>query len=346
MRKLCLLILIIYLLTGTVSGMEYTAPSAPDSAQEYMPKESESFGKDLLYILKSAIAHLRPEIAEAAGCCLSVIAVVLLISLLCTFSGISRTPVELVGTIAIGLILIGPSNTLVQFGVNTVVELSEYGKLLLPVMTGAMAAEGGVTGATAIYTGTVIFNTILSTAITKLVVPMLYIYITLCIACNAIGEDALKNMCSFVKWLMTWTLKILLYAFTSYMAVTKVISGTTDAAAMKATKLAISGVVPVVGNIISDASETILVSASLMKNAAGIYGSLAILAAWIGPFLQISLQYIFLKITASVCGVFGSKGTVELIKNFSEVMGFLLAMTGTVCLLLLIGTVCFMKGVS
>jgi stage III sporulation protein AE len=149
-----------------------------------------------------------------------------------------------------------------------------------------------------------------------------------------------------VKWLMTWCLKIILYVFTGYMGITGVVSGATDAAAMKATKLTISGMVPVVGGILSDASEAILVGAGVMKNAAGIYGLLAVISICIQPFLQIGVQYLLLKLTGAVCGVLGCKEISKLIQDFSTAMGLLLAMTGSVCLLLLISIVCFMKGVS
>ena len=145
---------------------------------------------------------------------------------------------------------------------------------------------------------------------------------------------------------MTWGLKIVLYLFTGYIGITGVVSGTTDAAAVKAAKLAISGTVPVVGSILSDASESILVSAGIMKNAAGVYGLLAILSILIGPFLRIGVQYLMLKLTTAVNSVFSPKETVGLIQKFADVMGLLLGMTGTVSLLLLISTVCFMKGIS
>jgi hypothetical protein len=53
-----------------------------------------------------------------------------------------------------------------------------------------------------------------------------------------------------------------------------------------------------------------------------------------------------LKLTASLCAAFDTKRPVELIESFSGAMGLLLGMTGTMCMLLLISTVCFMKGVS
>jgi stage III sporulation protein AE len=137
-----------------------------------------------------------------------------------------------------------------------------------------------------------------------------------------------------------------LYIFTGYMSITGVISGTADAAAVKAAKLTISGVVPVVGGILSDASETVILSAGIMKNAVGIYGLLAVAAMWITPFLTIGAQFLMLKLTAAVCGVFGVKEASDLIADFSAAMGLVLAMTGAVCFFLLVSIVCFMKGMG
>lgn len=345
MRKCILFIIILTLVVLPVSAMEFTAPSAPESAQPYMPDTVDSFSEDLWFVIKSAVSHMLPKVAQAAEICVCLIAIVLLMAMVQDFSGIAKRTVELVGVISIGVLLLQPSNALIRLGVQTVEELSEYGKLLLPVMTAAMAAEGGVTTSAALYTGTVAFNTVLTTGITNLIIPMIFIYMALCVATSAIEEDILKKLREFVKWLMTWSLKIAIYLFTGYIGITGVVSGTADAAAVKAAKLAMSGFVPVVGNIIADASETVLVSAKVMKNTTGVYGLIAILAMWIGPFLEIGIQYLMLKITASVCSVFGSKGPTDLIESFSGVMGFLLAITGTVCLLFLISIVCLMRGI-
>ncbi|MBE6974610.1 MAG: hypothetical protein E7436_03870 [Ruminococcaceae bacterium] len=107
-----------------------------------------------------------------------------------------------------------------------------------------------------------------------------------------------------------------------------------------------SGAVPVVGGILSDASEAVLVGAGVMKNAVGIYGTVALIALWIAPFLRIGIQYLLLKLTAALCAVVDSKAINDLVTSFSGAMGLLLAMTGSVCVLLLISMVCFMKGVS
>ena len=345
MRRGLLLIMILLILVLPVHAADLEPPEVPESAQPYMPEETENFGEGLWYVIRSALRELEPQFVKAAKVCLSVIAVTLLTALLLTIKGEISEVVELTGAVSIGVLLLQPANVLVQLGVETISELSNYGNLLLPVMTTALAAQGGVTSSTALYAGTALFNTVLSNLISHLLVPILYIFLCVSVGYAAVGDTILEKIRKFSKWLITWSLKIILYVFTGYMGLTGVVSGSTDAAALKATKLTISGVVPVVGGILSDASEAILVGASLVKNAVGVYGLLALIAIWIKPFVQIGVQYLMLKGTAAICAGIGSKRVCGIIDDFAAGMGLILAMTGTTCLLLLISIVCFLKGI-
>jgi len=346
MRKIFLLLLIIAITVLPVQAMDYTAPSAPESAQDLMPAETESFTQGLWQIIKESVQLMEPELMQALKLCVALVAIVMLSSVLQTLPGNTSGVVELAGTVAVAAVLLQQMIAMIDLGADTVSQLSEYGKLLLPVMTAAMAAHGGVTTATALYVGTAAFDTLLGSVIVHVLIPMVYMYLILSAAACATGIDRLKKVREFVKWFMTWLLKTLLYIYTGYIGITGVISGTTDAAAMKAAKLALSGMVPVVGGILSDASEAVLVGAGVMKNAAGIYGLLAIAAVWIAPFLQIGVRYLMLKLTAAVCACFEVKRPAELIECFSGSMGLMLGMTGAMCMLLMVSTVCFMKGVS
>ena len=326
--------------------MNIPVPTVPDGAAEIMPQDTGDLGGSILSMLQKAFAELNPQIVQSAGICLCLIAAVMLIGILRQLPGKSISVVEFAGVLAVAGILLHQTNSLVDMAANTVMELSEYGKLLLPVMTAALASQGGITGSAALYTGTAVFDTILSGAIARLLIPLVYIFLALSVAFAATGEELLQRIRNLIKWLMTWGLKILLYIFTGYMGLTGVITGTADEAAVKATKLTMSGMIPVVGGILSDASEAVIIGAGMMKNAAGVYGMLALIAIWITPFLHIGISYLFLKMSAAVCESFGVKRISGLIKNFSEAMGLLLGMTAAVCILLLISMICFMKGMK
>lgn len=346
MRKLIILLAIMLYITIPVSAMEFTAPEVPEIGEDMMPQSYDSFGEGLWYVIRTALGALQPGFKAACGTCLSIMAVLLLSGLVRGISNAQEKTIRLVEALMITCLFLQSSETFFQLSRDVIYETSNYGKLLLPVMAASLAAQGGVTGAAGIYGGTLLFDSVLTSAITKLLIPMVYVFIAISVAGGGFDSEALKEGKAFVKWLMTWVLKIILYVFTGYIAITGVVSGTADAAAVKAAKIAISGFVPVVGGIISDASETILVSAGLMKNTIGIYGLLAVTAVWIGPFLQIGTQYVLLKLTAAAGSVISGKGGSVLLKDLCSAMGFLLAMTGAVCLMLLISIVCFMKGVS
>lgn len=345
MRRFILMLLLISIIVLPVSALEIVAPEVPESGKELMPEKTDVFADGFAHLLKKAVSAIQPDLADAARVSISLITICMLLSILQNFQDSVKSVSCIVGAAAIASVLLFNTDSLIRLGANTVMEISEYGKLLLPVMTAAMAANGGMTASAALYAGTALFNSILSSLISNFLVPLVYLFLALAAACCATQEDMLKKMKAFLKWIMGWGLKAVLIVFTSYISITGVVAGTTDAAALKATKLTISSFVPVVGSILSDASEAVLVSAGMVKNAAGIYGILAILAVFLHPFIKISAHYLVLKLTAAVCSMFGSKSTSTLIEDFSAAMGLLLAMTGSSCLLLLIGTVCFMKGV-
>ncbi len=337
---------LVLLLAVPVGAVEIQPPPVPESAREQMPQRAESFGEGLWQILTDAVGRFRPDLKEASGVCIAVMAVALLCGTVDHLPGMGQNVTHLVGTVAAAALLLGTTHSLVGLATGTIEELTQYGKLLLPVMTAAMSAQGQLTSAAALYTGTAIFNAVLSSLIQSLLVPMVYLYLATAVLGSAVEESLLQKGKGFLKWLMVWSLKIILYVFTGYMSITGVVSGTTDAAALKATKLTISGMVPVVGGILSDASEAVLVSAGLAKNAAGIYGILALISIFLGPFLRIGAHYLMIKITGGICGMFGPKRLTALVGDVTSAMGMLLAMTGSVCLLFLISTVCFLRGVG
>lgn len=346
MKRIITAIIIIALLAVPVKAQEFTAPTVPGSAEKYIPRQSSSFLSDFMYVIKSALTELQPSFADASKICLAVLVVVLLISIVHSVSSGAKTVTVLTGTVAAGLLLISPTSSLIGLGVQTVTEVNEYGKMLIPVITAALAAQGGITSSTALYMVTTVFCTVLSTLIKVLIVPLIYIYLCLSVASCALGEELLLKLKGTVKSLSSWIMRVILYLFTGFLTVTGVVSGSTDASALKAAKLTISGFVPVVGSILSDASEAILVGTGLMKNAAGVYGVLAIVAIGIGPFLRIGVQYVLVKITGGLCEIFDTKQISTLVQDFSGAMGLVLGMIGTECVMLLISTVCFMRGIA
>lgn len=346
MTKALFGILLLMSLTISASAVEIEAPEVPESGLSRMPRETDSFGEALLELMEASTALIRPALEDAAQFCSGLLCCAMAFSVLPVLTERITAAVSMAGTVTLAAMMLQHTDTMIRCGADAVWEICEYGKLLCPVLTTALAAQGGVTASAALYAGTTAFNALLGSLVSRWIVPMVYIFLLFSIANCALGEEILKKFADAVKSILQWLLKTLLMVFTTYMSITGVVSGATDAAALKATKVMMSTAVPVVGGILSDASESLLVSMAVMKNAAGIYGILAVLAIFAGPFVKVGVQYLLLKASAALCSLFAGKNLSGLVEDFSSAMGLLLAMVAVSCLLNLISTVCFLKGLG
>lgn len=350
-RKLCILILLLSVLVFPVGASETALQEIedgiPPQAQTYMPDTESGFLSGLMEVAQKALLAVVPGLKDSAAICAGVLAATILCTLFCAGDTGRRTSTaNLLGVAAIGTLLVGKTNVLITQGLETIQSISDYGKLLLPVMSASLVASGGTTKASALYLGTALFDSVLCSLISKLLAPMLYLFLALALGAAAIGSDTLGRMRDFFKNVITWGLKCILSIFTTYMAITGVVSGSADATAVKLTKMTISGLVPVVGGIISDATETVLVGAAAVRSTAGVIGLLAVLSITAGPFLTLAVQNLLLKLTAALCSVVGGGEHSAVTEGFAQAMGLILAMVGAGCLLQMISIVCFMKGVG
>lgn len=318
-------------------------PELPPEAEEHLVQTDRGFLPDLADMLTGALRELLPEVREVAGLCASVLAVAILCGL---FPNSGTKGAHLAGTAAILMLLLGRWDRLIRRAVLTAGELGDYGGLLIPVMTGAMAASGGVSRAAGLYLGVAFFHSLLLRLAQQVLLPGIYMLLALTAACAAFGETLLVRLRDFLKTVLTWGLKGILYAFSACMALTGVISGQADAASLKAAKLAISTAVPVVGGILSEAAQTLLLGADAVRSAAGVAGLMAVLAMVLTPFFRTGIYYLFMKFTAALCALVGSKEHTGLLEGCGQAMGLVLGILASEALLWIIGIACFMKGVS
>ena len=261
-------------------------------------------------------------------------------------AGCSAAVAEAVGAVCISAMMLQRSGALVCLAVQTVSEVSEYSKLLFPVMAAAASARGAVTSASALSIGTSMLTAFLNSFLRRMMVPAIYLFLTASVANCALGTNSLKQIRDTIRKFSAWFLKAVLTGFLTYMSITGAVAGSADKTALKAAKAAISTVVPVIGKTLADASEALLLSADIARNSIGIYGIFAFFGICILPFARIGAHYLVLKGIAALCSIVGSKRQTALVDDFAEAMGLLLGMTGVMCALSVIGVACFLKGVG
>lgn len=354
MRKLALLVLLLALLACPARGLEPedaivdTTPiyEVPEAARDLLPPAGTELPAGLGELLWRLLARLPTSLGEALRTCAAMLAAVLLCALFRTQAEKERQFATLVGSLGLTALFLSCGRSMTGLCRETLRALSDYGKLLLPVMASALAASGGANTSGGLYLGTAVFDGILTAALETLLFPLVSAFLALAFANAALGGELLQKLRDLVSWAAGWGLKLLLYLFTGYMTLTGVLGGTADAAALKAAKATLSTAIPVVGSMVAGASDVVVASAAALRSAAGVYGLLAVLAICAGPFCQIGVQYLLLKLTWALTALAGDKALTALVGDFAKAMGLLLAMVAVGGLMLLISLACFMKGVS
>ena len=247
--------------------------------------------------------------------------------------------VGLAACAAIAAATAGDLSQLMGLGRETVLELDQFSKVLLPVLGAAMASMGLVGAAAARQAATVLFCDVLISLICRLVLPAIYLYVAALTAGSMLGDSRLEGLAKAIKKGVTWLLGGLVTVFTLYLSVAGAVSGAADAAAVRVTKKAIAGVVPVVGGIISGAAETVLSGAGLLKNSIGVFGVAAVLAVCLLPFLQLAVQYLLYKGAAFVASTVGSPQLTRLVDGLGGAFGLLLGAVGSCAMVLLISLI-------
>lgn len=253
--------------------------------------------------------------------------------------GTGLQAVPMAAALAITAISVSDVHSLLGLGQQALGNMDAFSKVLLPTMAAATAAGGSPGGAAARQLATMLFSNVLMSIISGLLLPLIYGYIAACAAHAAVGNEGLKRLAGVLKWIVTSVLTVLLLVYVGYLTVSGVVAGTADAVAVKAAKFTVSSMVPVVGSILSDAAETVLAGAGILKNAVGVFGMLVVISMCLVPFLQLGIHYLAYKLTAALASTVADGRVAGLIDGIGGAFGLILGMTGASALLLLVSMV-------
>lgn len=320
-----------------LGGLERAAQNELDGVELTLGEDAQEGLEALLY---TGTAEMQGVVKRAVHSGVLLLVIVLLCALgegiIPEGGKIIFSPAALAGTLAVTAVTVSDVNSLMGLGQSAISSMTDFSNVLLPIVAAVTAATGAVTGAAARQMAAALFSGVLLNVIEKLLVPLVYGYIAASAAQTAVGNEGLRRAAALLKWAVVTILTVLMLVFVGYLTLTGVMSGSADAAAVKAAKFAISGAVPVVGGILADASESVLAAAGVLRGSVGVFGTLVILGVCLVPFLQLAVHYLIYKLCAALAATVDSGRVSALIDSLSSAFGLILGMTGACALLLLV----------
>lgn len=347
MKKLLCLLFAALLLCVSASALEL--PSELDGT---VPRElidnAEAGDELLLRGGQYLFSHFRAALQDAVANSLRGAMALMLLSLLCGLvestaesagESAGETPARYAGYLGVlgaAALSAGDLSALIGLGVETMDELSTMAKLLLPTIAAAMAGGGCVGSASVWQVGALMLSDIFLSLMRDVLVPVLYCMIGTAAAGALLEQSRLSLLSKGIGKLLSWGLSAILIVFTAFLSVSNLLAGSADRLAVKVGKTVISGAVPVVGGILSDATEAVAAAALTLRGTLGVLGVFSVLALCLVPLLRMAVQYLFYQLAAFFSGMVGSQSLSKFLEQLSSAFSLMLAMTAGGAFLLLV----------
>ena len=239
-----------------------------------------------------------------------------------------RAAVEILTFCFAAFLLAGNVDSLVSQTLETIYRLSDYSRTAVRYAAACLAMD------------------VMMSLSQKAVIPLVYDALALGLANILFPNPILSAMEALSKWaaktIMTWAA----LAFTAYLSLSSVVSTSVDAAAIKAMRSVVSGVLPVVGGMLSDASAAVLSAASVIRSCTGAVGLIAVSVVCAGPLALLCVKRFLFKAVAAAAEAVQNPRLQKLFSCVGSAAGMLMGLLGCNAMMLFLSFTAAMKAVS
>ncbi len=307
---------------------------------------SQAFGQ----LWQNSLPHMRLMFEHAVSSVSKTAVVMLLCGCAAGFQNGSRLSPQMLtmaGALGITSVVAGDIHSLMYLCTDTSEQLTVLSETLLPVVLTSVTLSGAPVSGAAVTTGTLFALNLCVMLVSTVLIPAAAAYIAILTVNTALGNGMLSRAAEFVRWASAGILKILVTGFIGYVTVVGAVGRGMDSAAVRTTRFALSASVPVVGGILSSATETVLASASVLKSTIGLFGMLCVLAVCILPFLRIAMHYLVFRAGTALLSPICPPPLLGLMDGLTKSLALVLGMLGSCCMIVffeLVFAVAFLAG--
>lgn len=303
--------------------------------------------KILKFITSVAGENIKKAITSIAG----IVIIVVICSILKTIS--ENLGNESVGQVAfyseyimIVIILMKNFAEVVSEMRDTIQNMTAFSNSLIPVFTTLIIATGKVSSASAIEPILLLIISFINNMILNLVLPILLASTALGIISKISDEVKVDKLSKFLKKGSVWGISTALTLLVTIASLEGGLTSSLDSVAKKTGKSVISVAVPVVGNIIGSAIDTISGYANLLKNAVGTIGIVVIALICARPIINLACYTVIYYLGGALIETVADEKISDVVEEIAGTLKIFLAILASVSISIIIGLAIVMKVTS
>ncbi len=218
--------------------------------------------------------------------------------------------------------------TMNQDVVKTCSAIGRFMQILLPSYLVTVVISAGTVSAIGFYEITVLGIQLLQLLIIRLVLPAINFYLLLLLLNQMTTEDHFSRFAELAETVIRWVTKTIFGIVVGLQAVQVLTAPALDSLKNSAFQR-LAGSIPGIGNLLDAATQTVVGSAVVIKNAVGVAGMLALVILGMMPVLRLLASILIFRLLCALIQPISEKRMVEGIASISR---------GTVLLLRILAT--------
>lgn len=297
------------------SGVEELQQTLPADVEELIARLGLDSSNPLAYTDLSAgqVASLVNELLSQQGAAPRqsfgvLLGIVLLTALLGGLEGGAVSPLQRtfhsVGVLGAVSVVLLPLVALVQTVSETAERVTVFLSAYVPLYAAVLVSSGRGLGAVSYQTTLLGAGHLLSAFIGRGVLPLLTVSLSLgCIGAVAEGFSLESISRTFYKGVL-WGLGLFSTVFSGLLSIQQMVAAAADSLGSRLVRFSLSGMVPVVGGLLSEAYNTVVGCAGLLRTTVGAFGLLAVVLMVAPPLVRCICWQVVLSLGGGAADLF------------------------------------------
>lgn len=185
--------------------------------------------------------------------------------------------------------------------IKSINKLTSFMEIIIPTLIALLVGTGNITTVISMQPIILTMISIISVIVSKLVIPIIVTSTILNLVGNISMQVNVEKLSKFMKKTVMYVLEFVMIIFLGLLSLEGSLASNVDGVTAKVAKTAVSNVVPVVGKLISDATDSVIGAVSITKNAVGIIGVITISVIALGPILKSFVFMTFFNLSSAIC---------------------------------------------
>lgn len=213
----------------------------------------------------------------------------------------------------------------IDYTMEAVNSMSHFLLALLPLVLALMASSGGVTSVAFFHPLIIFLINASGWLIGQFVLPLLFMSVLLQVISTMTEHYKVTHLGNLLRNIALGTLAVFFAVFLGVLSVQGAATAISDGIVVKTAKFVTGNFVPVVGQMFTDAADTVISASMIVKNTVGIFGLVILLFIVAFPAIKVFSLALIYNLAAAILQPLGGGPIIESLSIIGKSMLFIFA---------------------